>query len=117
MTAVNLLSVRTYGELEFWFALLKVSAIALFILVGIAYLAGFGPGLGAAQETLLGHGGLLPRGIGGLLAAVPIVIFSMMGSEVATIAAAESDDPAQNVARARAPWRSASWSSTWRASW
>jgi GABA permease len=43
---------------------------------------------------------LLPKGLGGLLVAVPVVIFSMMGSEVAAIAAAESADPAHNIARA-----------------
>jgi GABA permease len=100
MTATNLLSVRAYGELEFWFSLLKVSAIGVFIAIGIAFIVVFGPGLGVAAENLSGHGGLLPSGMDGVLAAVPVVIFSMMGSEVATIAAAESADPALNVARA-----------------
>lgn len=100
MTATNLLSVGAYGELEFWFALLKVAAIAGFILLGLAFALGFGPGLAAASATMLGHGGFLAKGVGGLLAAVPTVIFSMMGSEVATIAAAESEDPPANVARA-----------------
>lgn len=97
MAASNLLSVRAYGELEFWFALVKVAAIAGFIVVGMAFL-----GLHRASSvtaTLTGHGGLLPKGAAGLLAAVPIVIFSMMGSEVAAIAAAESPHPAENVAR------------------
>ncbi len=100
LTATNLLSVRAYGELEFWFALLKVTAIALFILIGLGFLSIFGGGPTKAATTLLGHGGFLPKGAFGLLAAVPIVIFSMMGSEVATIAASESADPAANVAKA-----------------
>ena len=100
MTATNLLSVRAYGELEFWFSLLKVTAIGAFIAIGVAFIAAFGPGPQHALNTLVGHGGLLPNGMGGLLAALPLVIFSMMGSEVATIAAAESADPAANVARA-----------------
>jgi GABA permease len=100
MTATNLLSVRAYGELEFWFASLKVSAIAAFILVGIAWLVGFGPGAGRSVTMLAQHGGLFPLGISGVLAAVPTVIFSMMGSEVATIAAAESAAPVANVVRA-----------------
>lgn len=98
MTATNLMSVRAYGELEFWFSAIKVSAIAAFILVGGAYVLGLHAGDGLANIT--GHGGVLPHGFGGLVAAIPIVIFSMMGSEVATIAAAESEDPASNVARA-----------------
>ncbi len=100
MTTSNLLSVRAYGELEFWFALLKVSAIGAFIALGIAFIFVFGPGVGHSVQILNGHGGLLPLGLGGLIAALPVVIFSMMGSEVATIAAAESADPAANVARA-----------------
>ena len=44
MTATNLFSVRTYGELEFWFSLLKVGSITLFIIIGIAFIAYFGPG-------------------------------------------------------------------------
>jgi GABA permease len=100
MTLTNLVSVLAYGELEFWFALLKVSAIGVFIAVGVAFIAVFGPGPHHALLTMLGHGGLLPRGLGGLLAAVPVVIFSMTGCEIATIAAAESANPAANVAGA-----------------
>jgi GABA permease len=100
MTASNLLSVRTYGEFEFWFASLKVGAIAAFILVGLAYIVAFGPGPAQAAHQLIAHGGFFPRGIGAALAAVPVVIFSMMGSEVATIAAAETTEPARNVTRA-----------------
>jgi GABA permease len=98
MTATNLLSVRAYGELEFWFSLIKVSAIAAFIVIGGAYIAGFD--FSQAAANIADRGGLVPNGFGALFAAIPVVIFSMMGSEVATIAAAESADPANNVARA-----------------
>jgi L-asparagine transporter-like permease len=98
MTCVNLLSVKAYGELEFWFAVVKVAAIAVFIAIGASFLAFWKPA--AVLPNLLQHGGLLPKGASGLLAAVPVVIFSMMGSEVAAIAASESADPAGNVARA-----------------
>jgi GABA permease len=100
MTLLNLLSVGVYGELEFWFAFLKVSAIAAFIVVGTLFIAAFGPGPHQALQNVIGHGGVMPLGLGGILAAVPIAMFSMYGSEVATIAAAESADPAANVARA-----------------
>jgi L-asparagine transporter-like permease len=98
MTLSNLLSVRAYGELEFWFAIVKVAAIAAFIAIGAAFIVLFHPQ--PALDTLTSHGGLLPHGFGGTVIAVPVVIFSMMGSEVAAIAAAESADPAHNVARA-----------------
>jgi len=100
MTATNLLSVRTYGEFEFWFASLKVGAIMAFIVLGLGFIFGFGPGPGDALHQLTGHGGLFPRGLGAPFAAIPVVIFSMMGSEVATIAAAETASPARNVTRA-----------------
>jgi L-asparagine transporter-like permease len=69
-------------------------------MVGVAYVFGFGPGPRAAFEIASGHGGLFPKGLSAAFAAIPVVIFSMMGSEVATIAAAETADPARNVARA-----------------
>lgn len=100
MTATNLLSVRTYGEFEFWFASLKVAAIAVFIVVGLGYIFGFSRGPAAALQQITGHGGFFPKGLSAPLAAIPVVIFSMMGSEVATIAAAETSDPARNVTRA-----------------
>lgn len=100
MTLVNLVSVRAYGEAEFWLAFLKVSAIGVFIALGVAFIAVFGPGPHHALSTMLDHGGFLPRGVDGLLAAIPVVIFSMFGSEMATIAAAESADPAANIAKA-----------------
>ena len=100
MTATNLFSVRIYGELEFWFSLLKVVSITVFIALGVAFLAFFGPGLWGTYQTLAGDGGLAPYGWQTVLSAIPIVIFSMMGSEVATIAAVESTEPAANVARA-----------------
>lgn len=100
MTSTNLFSVRAYGEVEFWFALLKVSAIGVFISLGVAFIAVFGPGPHHALVTLVGHGGLFPHGVGGLFGALPIVIFSMFGSEIATIAAAEAADPAASVAKA-----------------
>jgi GABA permease len=100
MTATNLLSVRTYGEFEFWFASLKVAAIAVFIVLGLGYIFTFGPGAGGALDQMTGHGGFFPKGLSAPLAAIPVVIFSMMGSEVATIAAAETNDPARNVTRA-----------------
>jgi GABA permease len=100
MTLTNLMSVKAYGEFEFWFALLKVSAIAVFIVLGLGFVLFFGPGVTASWANLTSYGGLMPKGAGAVLAAVPVTIFSMMGSEVATLAASESNDPARNVARA-----------------
>nr|WP_321986427.1 amino acid permease [uncultured Lichenicoccus sp.] len=101
MTLTNLMSVRAYGEFEFWFSLLKVGAIVLFILAGVVWL-----GLASRDplSTFFGGRGLLrgplPHGALAVLAAVPSVMFSLTGAEIASIAATDSADPAANVARA-----------------
>jgi GABA permease len=99
MTAVNLMSTRSYAEFEFWFASIKVAAILVFIAVCAAFLFGaFGPHQGTLQMWSA-NGGLFPKGPLAIVTAVTTVFFSMMGSEIATIAAVESPDPARAVAR------------------
>jgi L-asparagine transporter-like permease len=99
MTAVNLLSARAYGEFEFWFSSIKVSAIIAFILVAAAHAFGFTAGPAPGFSNLFAHGGFAPNGALAALAAVTTVIFSMMGAEIVTIAAVESAEPARAVAR------------------
>ena len=99
MTAVNLMSARAYGEFEFWFASIKVAAIIVFILVVGAHAFGFHSLTGPTFAHLYSHGGFAPKGAFAVLAAVTTVIFSMMGAEVVTIAAAESEEPARAVAK------------------
>ena len=99
MTAVNLLSARAYGEFEFWFSSIKVTAIVAFILVAAAYAFGLISQGGSGFTNLTAHGGFAPSGWLAALAAVTTVIFSMMGAEIVTIAAVESPEPARAVAR------------------
>jgi GABA permease len=99
MTAVNLLSARAYGEFEFWFSSFKVTAIIAFILVAAAHAFGLIEPSGSGFSNLVAHGGFAPNGWLAVLAAVPTVIFSMMGAEIVTIAAVESAEPARAVAR------------------
>lgn len=100
MTATNLVSVRSYGEFEFWFSGIKILAIVLFCGLCLAALAGaFGPGH-ASVANLWSGGGFLARGPGAVLAIIPTIVFQYTGSEIATVAAAESADPGRNVARA-----------------
>lgn len=98
MTAINCLSVKSYGEFEYWFASLKVFAIIVFIGLGCAYLFGWAPSTSALLGNLVNDRGFMPYGIGAVLAGVPTVIFAVGGAEIATIAAAESDDPSKSVA-------------------
>jgi L-asparagine transporter-like permease len=99
MTGVNLMSARAYGEFEFWFSSIKVAAILSFIVVVGAHALGYRSATGPTFATLVDHGGFAPRGPFAVLAAVTTVIWSMMGAEVVTIAAAESPEPARAVAR------------------
>jgi GABA permease len=100
MTATNLFSVSSFGEFEFWFAGIKVAAIIAFLALGLAYVFGLWPGKSIDFSNLTAHGGFLPFGALGITAAVVTVIFSMTGAEVATIAAAESQEPEKAVAKA-----------------
>jgi GABA permease len=99
MTAVNLLSARAYGEFEFWFSSIKVTAIVAFILVAAAQAFGVLSPDSPKFSHLFAHGGFAPNGWLAALAAVTTVIFSMMGAEIVTIAAVESAEPARAVAR------------------
>ncbi|OBK10643.1 amino acid permease [Mycobacterium asiaticum] len=100
MTATNLFSVSSFGEFEFWFAGIKVAAIVIFLGLGTAFALGWWPGRRLDFSNLTSHGGFFPAGVGAVFAAVVVVIFSMVGAEVVTIAAAESPDPERAIARA-----------------
>ncbi|MEU9732676.1 amino acid permease [Streptomyces sp. NPDC048002] len=102
LTATNLVSVGSYGEFEFWFAGIKVVAIGAFIVVGGLAVFGVLPGVDADQAglgNLTDHGGFLPNGPGAILTGVLLVVFSFMGSEIATLAAGESEDPQRAVTK------------------
>ncbi|MFF4470880.1 amino acid permease [Streptomyces sp. NPDC001599] len=103
LTATNLASVGSYGEFEFWFAGIKVVAIAAFIVVGGLAVFGVLPGVDSDQAglgNLTEHGGFLPHGAGAILTGVLLVVFSFMGSEIPTLAAGESEDPQRAVTKA-----------------
>jgi GABA permease len=100
MTSTNLFSVSSFGEFEFWFAGIKVAAIIFFIVCGSLFVIGAWPDKGLDFSNLWDHGGFMPNGPTALSAGVVTVIFSMVGAEVATIAAAESENPERAVAKA-----------------
>jgi GABA permease len=100
MTATNLFSVSSFGEFEFWFAGIKVATIVIFLAVGTLFVLGLLPGRHMDFSNLTAHGGFFPKGVWAVFAAIVVVIFSMVGAEVVTIAAAESVDPQLAVARA-----------------
>lgn len=101
LTATNLVSVGNYGEFEFWFALIKVVAIVLFIGIGVLAILGVFPGSKVSGVSGLWRpDGFLPNGAGAIVAAMLTTMFSFMGTEIVTIAAAESPDPEKGIAKA-----------------
>ncbi|GHA56682.1 amino acid ABC transporter permease [Streptomyces tauricus] len=102
LTATNLGSVGSYGEFEFWFAGIKVVAIGAFIVIGGLAVFGVLPGVdtdSAGLGNLTDHGGFLPHGPGSILTGILLVVFSFMGSEIATLAAGESENPQRAVTK------------------
>jgi amino acid transporter, AAT family len=89
----NSRSVRNFGTVEFWFALIKVAAIVLFIILGAATIFGFGkPAMGFHNLTGL-PGGFLPNGFQGVWMAVIVGTFSFYGIEVIAVTSGESENP------------------------
>ena len=99
LTGVNLMSTRSYGEFEFWFSSIKVAAILAFIVIGASYVLGLGAPAGPTFANLTAHGGFMPNGLFAVLGGVTAVIFSLVGAEIATIAAAESAEGRKTIAR------------------
>jgi GABA permease len=99
MTAVNLMSARSYGEFEFWFSSIKVAAIIVFIVLAAAYAFGLTSPTGSTFGNLTSHGGFMPHGGVAVLAGAVTVFFALTGAEITTVAAAESAEPARAAAR------------------
>jgi GABA permease len=100
MTGTNLFSVSSFGEFEFWFAGIKVAAIVVFIGLGSLFVLGLWPNKSLDFSNLWSHDGFFPMGVMAVTVGVVTVIFSMVGAEIATIAAAESADPERAVSKA-----------------
>ena len=96
----NLISVRTFGEVEFWLASIKVLAIVVFLGAGVLFAFGLWPESSFSIPNLWEHGGFAPNGLGVAVTGVALVIFSYFGTEIAVMAAAESEDPAKGVRQA-----------------
>ncbi len=101
----NLFSVEVFGELEFWFAVLKILAIVSFIVLGVLVaIIGIN---GAGLSNLWGHGGFLPHGIPGVLQAVSLVVLGYSGVETLAVTAGETGDPRKAIPQAvsNVSWR------------
>ncbi|WP_435299914.1 amino acid permease [Timonella sp. A28] len=108
-TVINLFGVKQFGEMEFWFALIKVLAIIAFLVVGVLLIAGIisGPDGMGLSRLIEGPGGFFPTGASGVAAGLLAVMFAFGGIEIITIAAAEATNPQDSIKRATASimWR------------
>lgn len=100
INALNLTTVKMYGELEFWFAIIKVTAIVGMIAFGIYLLISGHGGPDASVSNLWRHNGFFPNGINGLMMAMAVIMFSFGGLELVGITAAEADDPKKSIPQA-----------------
>lgn len=102
LMGLNLLTAKLFGELEFWFAIIKVITIIALILVGIILIViGFETKFGHASLTnLWSHNGIFPNGMNGFLLSFQMAIFSFVGIELIGVTAGEAQDPEKTLPRA-----------------
>ncbi|MFD1775175.1 amino acid permease [Paenibacillus rhizophilus] len=99
LLGLNLLTVKNFGELEFWFALIKVITILALIGIGVILLImGFKTDAGSVTiRNLWEHGGVFPNGISGFLFSFQMVVFAYVGVELVGVSAAETANPEKNI--------------------
>ncbi|OYD66881.1 amino acid permease [Rhodococcus sp. OK302] len=100
--AINLLSVKVFGEVEFWFTLIKVTAIVAMIVGGIAIII-FGFGIHDTSQgvsNLWSGGGFFATGFGGFIGCFAIVMFAFGGAEIIGVTAGEAENPETTIPRA-----------------
>jgi len=97
INAINLTNVKVFGELEFWFAIIKVIAVVAMIAFGGWLLFSGTGGPQASISNLWSQGGFMPHGIGGLVMMMAIIMFSFGGLEMIGLTAAEAENPEKSI--------------------
>jgi AAT family amino acid transporter/aromatic amino acid transport protein AroP len=100
ITAINLITVSAYGEIEFWMSLIKISAIIFMIILGSYLIFTDVRPFPENFSNLWAHGGFFPHGFSGMMMAMVPVIFSFGGIELIGIAAGETENPDKTIPRA-----------------
>ncbi|HEN8799679.1 amino acid permease [Pseudomonas sp. CM25] len=103
LLGLNMLAVKAFGEVEFWFGLIKIVAIVLLVVTGLVMVATSytSPvGVTASFSHLVAPGVVMPHGFLGFLAGFQIAIFSFVGTELIGTAAAEAKDPEKTLPKA-----------------
>ena len=99
---MNLTTVKLFGEMEFWFALIKIVAILSLIIVGtFMIIKGFSTNAGVSSFTnLWNHGGWFPNGVSGFILSFQMVVFAFTGIELVGITAGETENPEHVIPKA-----------------
>ncbi|EGH72005.1 amino acid permease [Pseudomonas syringae] len=103
LLALNMLAVKAFGEVEFWFGLIKIIAIIALVVTGLVMVATSYTSPGgttASFSHLVESGTMMPNGILGFLAGFQIAIFSFVGTELIGTAAAEARNPEKTLPKA-----------------
>ncbi|MEH7454083.1 amino acid permease [Gottfriedia acidiceleris] len=100
LVLVNSRSVSNFGQIEYWFAMIKVVAIVLFIVFGVSLLFGIGHSHSVGFHHYTDQHGFLPNGFKGVWMAVLMAIFSFYGVEIVAVTAGESKDPKKAIPKA-----------------
>ncbi|MFV3382226.1 MULTISPECIES: D-serine/D-alanine/glycine transporter [Pseudomonas] len=103
LLSLNLMTVKMFGELEFWFAMIKIVAICAlvctgFYMVATAYQSSTGSV--ASLANLWNDEGMFPHGVMGFFAGFQIAVFAFVGIELVGTTAAETKNPERNLPRA-----------------
>src|SRR4029077_19003895 len=107
LVALNSMQVNRLGEVEYWFAMIKVAAIIAFIILGLAMILGIGFRSPIGLANLTQHGGFLPAGWKGVWLSLTITVTSYMGVEIIAVTAGEARNPEVTIPQAmrRIVWR------------
>jgi amino acid transporter, AAT family len=100
LVAVNSMQVNRLGEFEYWFAMIKVTAIVAFIIVGLGLIFGIGSRHALGLKNLTQYGGFLPSGWKGVWLSLTITVTSYMGVEIIAVTAGEAKNPEVTIPRA-----------------
>ncbi|SHJ22474.1 D-serine/D-alanine/glycine:proton symporter, AAT family [Clostridium cavendishii DSM 21758] len=99
---MNLTTVKLFGEMEFWFALIKIVAILSLIIIGtVMIIKGFSTDAGVSSFTnLWSHGGWFPNGASGFILSFQMVVFAFTGIELVGLTAGETENPEKVIPKA-----------------
>jgi len=100
INAINVMHVKLFGEMEFWFSAVKIAAILAMIGFGLWLLLSGGGGPQVSVTNLWALGGFFPHGAGGLVMAMAAIMFSFGGLELVSLTAAETDTPGETIPKA-----------------